>query len=400
MDTNEMKHHLNMLSAQFERVVDAVDIYRWLGNFEEEDRDTALGVLTRMTYYSSNRIYSTLRMHIEELVSEHPGCYFCLTPVREEGKSGTLATYYVKHIFDEEFPDVQCKRLDKYQMTNDTTENVCWVLIDDFSGTGDTVLRYVDNLGGKIKPEWKKTVLLVACMEEAREALENIDLKVYADSHAKVFARRGSPFGYPEKMLKYRDFAYKYGELLDFEGKVDMRPLGYKNSQALISFGHTTPNNTLPILWCRKRKDGGNWIPLFPRYIDDRIKFEKQYQGTKSYWVSIARKLSMSTYAELQSTTNEQIQMLSLLRLMRQGKTLLAIGQSMGIGWSELKSILELGKQYGLIDNSGQMTGRAEVFIQDCYKKIRMQQAKDEEYIYTEDIMYVPVEKSETNAEV
>lgn len=43
-------------------------------------------------------------------------------------------------------------------------------------------------------------------------------------------------------------------------------PLGYEDSQALVVFPDTVPNNTLPILYKQGRKyQGRDWIPLFRR---------------------------------------------------------------------------------------------------------------------------------------
>ena len=41
--------------------------------------------------------------------------------------------------------------------------------------------------------------------------------------------------------------------------------LGWKGTEALISFHHNTPNNTLPIFWFDGSKAAVNWAPLFRR---------------------------------------------------------------------------------------------------------------------------------------
>jgi hypothetical protein len=39
---------------------------------------------------------------------------------------------------------------------------------------------------------------------------------------------------------------------------------GYKKSEALISLDRT-PNNTFPLFWCKKKRDGESWCAPFYR---------------------------------------------------------------------------------------------------------------------------------------
>ena len=51
-----------------------------------------------------------------------------------------------------------------------------------------------------------------------------------------------------------------YGTML-----VPGHPLGYKDSQMLLSFHHNTPDNTLPVIWFDD-SSGPSWHPIFRRY--------------------------------------------------------------------------------------------------------------------------------------
>ena len=93
-------------------------------------------------------------------------------------------------------------------------------------------------------------------------------------------------------MLTVREFCYKYGINLfrkyDYKNKIDKpHPLGFLNSQSLIIFAHSVPNNTVPIIWSQKNK----WHPLFPRQGKGKISKLISYRDETMLWLSIARKI-------------------------------------------------------------------------------------------------------------
>ena len=51
------------------------------------------------------------------------------------------------------------------------------------------------------------------------------------------------------EQTKIREICYKYGDIIYRKRSNGAHPLGYNNSQALVTFPYGTPNNTLPIIW-------------------------------------------------------------------------------------------------------------------------------------------------------
>lgn len=95
---------------------------------------------------------------------------------------------------------------------------------------------------------------------------------------AKVFSEQSQHFASVPLRGILKEFATTYGRWI-----YPKHPLGYGNSQALITFTDTCPNNTLPIIWggkdtdeCKyaQRPDGDdeNWIPLFRRVKKKKSK--------------------------------------------------------------------------------------------------------------------------------
>lgn len=165
----------------------------------------------------------------------------------------------------------------EYKLLNNLNRNICYenlsaikesgweyieniVFIDDFSGSGksikDEITKYTDRLKGK-----NVYVIIVCAMEMAVNNLKefgeahDINIKViYSQIFKKAFEQDYFADN-SEAKDKYVSFAKskKLGWIL-----------GYKETEALVSFYNNTPNNTLGFI-CYK---SDVYYPLFPR-IDD-----------------------------------------------------------------------------------------------------------------------------------
>jgi len=79
-----------------------------------------------------------------------------------------------------------------------------------------------------------------------------------------------------------KEMACELGEQLT-QNMTKVGPLGYKDSEALVFFGHNNPNNSLPIFWasgkCKLLERVGEsieikWTPLFPRKVKPKSDSE------------------------------------------------------------------------------------------------------------------------------
>ncbi len=144
------------------------------------------------------------------------------------------------------------------------------VLIDDFSGTGATLaggLKRHSDLLRRLNSEGVRIIVIALVgFSEAREHIEHfveqagIEADVYfcdeLGPEHRAFSESSSIF--PE--VAERDLARQIAESRGVA--LERRfPLGYQDTQGLIVFHQSCPNNTLPIFWSRN----GDWNPLFPR---------------------------------------------------------------------------------------------------------------------------------------
>ena len=152
--------------------------------------------------------------------------------------------------------------------TNNETQRL--VLIDDFSGTGATLVdglkRNLDFLRRMNSEGVRIVVIALVGFAQARDHIENfieqagLDADVYfcdeLGPEHKAFSASSSIFVESAERDLARQIAEAKGVALERRF-----PLGYKDTQGLIVFYQSCPNNTLPIFWSRN----GDWIPLFPR---------------------------------------------------------------------------------------------------------------------------------------
>ena len=148
------------------------------------------------------------------------------------------------------------------------------VLVDDFSGTGNTLCEYLvkhQNMLKTLLTESVERILLFVAygFEDARTMIlkkrEDLDLDIEIhfgqsfNEDEKVFSNTSRYFASEEERKKVEAI------LIDHYGtKVDhRRPRGYNDSEIAIVFPENCPNNSLPILW----KSAKSWQPLFPRLM-------------------------------------------------------------------------------------------------------------------------------------
>ena len=144
------------------------------------------------------------------------------------------------------------------------------VLIDDFIGTGGTVVRELeanlDTLRKANDRDIRVVVLAVVGFDQGHTEIkefirrERLDAEVYfcdqLGDEYKAFSDRSRVLQDPADRERAREAAERKGVTLFPE-----HPLGYLESQALVVFSDHCPNNSLPILWSNRN----GWPALFPR---------------------------------------------------------------------------------------------------------------------------------------
>lgn len=145
------------------------------------------------------------------------------------------------------------------------------VFVDDFVGTGGSLMHWVSELNGPnyrtLRDKNLKTVIIVITgfvdsLDSIEEGLVSINEnnRLYIidqlDDTDRAFSSTSPIWDTDAERVEAKGIAISCGERL--EAKI---PLGFGDSEALVVFPNNCPNNSLPILWKKTEK----WRPLFER---------------------------------------------------------------------------------------------------------------------------------------
>lgn len=390
---------IEAVCARFENIISPLDVLAWLDNFEEIDKKKALIVLNNFEYFSIKDIIKEFDhglLNILEDLSATTNIH--LIPLGKIGKSGGAMAYYLKKT-----PAFNSNKGIKFVNSDDfstLTDGCHIVIVDDFAGTGNSIIEFYNQIKANLPDNHTVHALTIAYMEKAKINLKKNNIRVIGNERMPAFASRGSVFGYYPKMIAMRNFCFRYGDMLYpeqkyKEKKTAQHPLGYLNTQALIGFDHSIPNNTLPILWadCKIKGKNEHWIPLFPRRGNLLIEKAQKFKQSQYYWVNLVFKLGLNeTLFEIKDKYNsDTIQLISMIYLKKKQKNPLAICQMLGLSLFEYDSIIEKGLIKNLFDSDANLTEQAIRIFDEIQKKSRFQkEIINDKLMIQEDILYIP----------
>jgi len=132
------------------------------------------------------------------------------------------------------------------------------VFIDDFSGTGDTIKKFLKIIAEMVKD--KQVIVMVIHVTDKAKKTINDSFEEFGYKNAKLYFENESK-GFFEN---YEDLKDQRNRLLKFEEETlgSKHPLGFKKTEALVTFYRNCPNNTISSFWWNENED---WRALFQR---------------------------------------------------------------------------------------------------------------------------------------
>jgi hypothetical protein len=234
----------------------------WLNQFEPEERDVAEQLLVHFRFYGFAQISAALReLHAKILAATRDlASSTWYVPVGYVAKSGSLIAYFYKiqnEVTQESFILIS----DLKNISSDRASTI--VFLDDYIGTGHQAAQ-VWNAFRSLNPRLaEEATVIFAAIVAMRRGVEYLSqmtgfrvivVDVIEESDLPL-AAQSSIFPADGDRARARTILEKYGARLRPKG-----PLGYGNSQGLLGFIYSTPNNTLPIFWSTE----SGWKPLLP----------------------------------------------------------------------------------------------------------------------------------------
>lgn len=260
-------------------------VLNWVNQAEEKEKVILLTLLKNFEYYTIqkvNKVFGELHAIFSEMNSDILHTYqnnaysnTLFFPVYK--KDGTRTSSFdmhgcyrytnqlSKHCFKTELSVV----LEDETFPFEQIDNI--VFIDDMIGTGSTMVKFSKAMMEQYGLHSKRFFLIVleACshgvdiIEKYKEE-SGINLTlIYSKLHKKAFSE--DHIFLAEELEVSRSIIYELE--LKINSNSTRNVLGYEGSEALMSFYHNIPNNTLSSFWQENESIG--WRPLFPRARHD-----------------------------------------------------------------------------------------------------------------------------------
>lgn len=241
-------------------------VERWFHNFQPSEFEDALLILKRIKYYDSDTVATYICDLSKELNKMFNGEFsnVLFYPLGDSPASsgGNFLYAFSKELGvpQSSFPYSTFKDVDLRKISS-------IVFFDDMIGSGNQAIKFAKKHLQEIGVNTYYVALLAFQDGYDKIKRENcfndVIVHDFLSEEYKCFSSYSQIF--PDRDLRERikEMCEKYGQKLYSE-----HPLGYDDSQALIVFSHSTPNNTLPIIWASPENEktlGVVWKPLWKR---------------------------------------------------------------------------------------------------------------------------------------
>lgn len=371
-----------IVSVRFYNQITPYDVIRWLFNFDDEDVELAVQLLEHVIFLRDDDVKGRLYDQIVKLPRDRKKH---IVPLGKPGKSGAAISYWIHGLM---------KRNDLQSMNFHSSveafisyrNSVKWetlkdivVYVDDFIGSGGSVVTALSLVKNIVRPEvltdassGRLYVVAAIVMDNGYSKITH-DISgaiILGDLHCKGFDPHKKVFGSYFKTKAVREMCYKYGEQL-YKGW----SLGFENTQSLVLMQHSSPNNTIPVLWSDNQYQGRNWNPLVPR--NNLLKIERAYTDRNSVyrWLSCLKKIFVGGSESVDFGflfTKSNFNLVFILICLIRRKSEVFIYNAMGISFVEMERLWQEGMDKGIWDNKHNPTSLALNEYKDAMKRYKI----------------------------
>lgn len=405
---NDLKNQVEFLGFKLKGGATELTILKWLENFDIEERDDMLELLLYLEFIGANDIFDFYNqlLNMSSISSCNENDLMIFHPLGEYVKSGTAMVYYMKKAlrnkpYSYRFATTT-RDIEKIVKATEYTGKKILILFDDILGTGNSAIKYIKDNGIKERfyTNHKVSKILIFSLVSAKEARNNIkadfpEIEVnIANEREAIFSDKNMVFENKIIRNRIREISYRYGEKLKIP-KSEIEPLGYKNSQCMVSFAYGTPNNTLPIIW----SDKNGWYPLMPRSTKKRIDYAKRERKNIAHMLGAMYIMGKSHFYGLYSSDELEgkikkcrFDKIATLVWLTEGIDESIIAQRLCLTINEVNQIYKELKDEGYIEDiiSLKFTNKALEFISDIKRTYKQNGIISRQDVAFRELTYTP----------
>ncbi|WP_437919682.1 phosphoribosyltransferase-like protein [Sphingobacterium sp. LRF_L2] len=414
---------IELLLPRLKYSVYPTNIAQWLENFEKDEVEHMIDLLRVFEYIPFNEFMFRLDSLLNLIFKKFPNVEdrILIYPYGKVGKSGTLVTYplrntraFKKRESDAKKMSTLSKKEDYNIITHDyekitISEDVkCVIFLDDFVGSGNT---FIEEYGKPDVQKWLKemkiskvfllaSIVMESAVEKIRSRFSNVE--IVAERRKKILPTIKAAKFLFSNANNVEDIVRKYGNSIPVKPPPNQyTPLGYGESESLVSFFHGTPNNTLPIFW-----GDSKWKPLFPRRSETKMDRAKIIKRDIKYYLSLFDKIGYDLLEgerivgsfpdgrtdRFKEKNQQNHAVITLIYLISLGLDAIIICQILGLTREELDTVYKECRVKKLISKGGELTFKARSILQQLQMKKRKDSIRNETTYNLEikKILYLP----------
>lgn len=236
---------------------------KWIESIPIEHRDLIYKLIEKFEYYGHSYVNKKLselyfRVNDKYSIDNNETLYTYIE--KSDSVPGSSIEYMllylnVNNISQKNFC-INIKKIKDYK--SEYIKNI--VLIDDYSGSGESIIKYLTkNLSlfvGKNIYILLVTMSIDAKLNVEKEFMDK-DLNIYMES-INIEPKAFSKIGLNDDEIETKKEEFK---TLSVKKEIKNDVFGKNDTEGLVAFYNNTPNNTLKIFWKKTSKNN----PLFPR---------------------------------------------------------------------------------------------------------------------------------------
>jgi|GEM_PF-6685175 len=261
--------------APNQRLMMTETIYTWLANFQPSEYHLMITLLSKLQFISETDVQDLLKLLAEQLkrvlgVNLNKTNFFPLGDYASE--SGSNYLYLLRKYLgapEHCFPSSHFEQVNSKDLS-------AMVFIDDIICSGNQATTFFKTRLADISVD--KYYVALYAFNDGLEKLKAetqfksvIAAKILSEEY-KAFSDKSQWFQNSTERDAIRNICKEYGKKLYPKG-----PLGYDDSQCLLVFPHTVPNNTLPVVWAGPKSESNPTIVWRPLRARIKVESQKRY---------------------------------------------------------------------------------------------------------------------------